>query len=52
MRERAPRPSWSISIGGRRVLQDLDTLDGPLGPGYASFLQAEADDVQRMRGWR
>ena len=44
--------SWTISIDGRAVMRASDRLDEPLRPGYAFFLQAEADDIAQMRAWR
>jgi hypothetical protein len=44
--------SWSVSIDGRVVMRASDRLEEPLGPGYAFFIQAEADDITQMRAWR
>jgi len=43
--------SWTISIDGRSVFQESDRLEEALRPGYAFFLQAEADDLAQMRSW-
>jgi len=43
--------SWSVSVDGRVVIRESDRLEEVLPPGYAFFLQAEADDVAQMRSW-
>ncbi|HZR27668.1 MAG TPA: hypothetical protein VFA71_02725 [Terriglobales bacterium] len=35
--------SWTVTLGGKQIAQESDTLDKPLQPGYAFFLQAKID---------
>lgn len=45
------RIEWTVLLDGRVVVQEDDTLDGPLESGFAFFLQFEADDVAQVREW-
>lgn len=41
--------SWTLDVDGKRIWQDEDLLDEPLEPGYAFFLQIEAEDLADLK---
>lgn len=47
-----PKPGdklhWEITLNGKTVDEQSETLNGPLQPGYAFFLQVYHDDYSQM----
>src|SRR5262245_45365849 len=47
-----PKPGdklhWEITLNGKTVDEQTETLDGPLQPGYAFFLQVFRDDYSQV----
>ena len=42
---------WTLSLDGKRIWSESDRLEAALHPGYAFFLQIEADGLDDLRAW-
>lgn len=43
--------SWTVSFDGTLVYEESESLDKPLEPGYAFFVNFEVDDMDYLREW-